>query len=118
MRIAVVGAGAIGATFAAALERAGHELVLCARTPVGQITVERDGEPPQALSSPIAITPEGGRANWVLLAVKAHQTAGAAPWLAALARPCSTPSRGASSSGTRATASCADSPSGTASRRP
>src|SRR5215204_7324681 len=87
MRIAVVGAGAIGATFAAALERAGHELVLCARTPVGQITVERDGEPPQALSSPIAITPEGGRANWVLLAVKAHQTAGAAPWLAALARP-------------------------------
>jgi 2-dehydropantoate 2-reductase len=87
VRIAVVGAGAIGVTFAAALERAGHELVLCARTPVGQITVERDGEPPQALSSPIAITPEGGRADWVLLAVKAHQTAGAAPWLAALAGP-------------------------------
>ena len=33
MRIAVVGTGAIGVTFAAALERAGHELVLCARTP-------------------------------------------------------------------------------------
>jgi 2-dehydropantoate 2-reductase len=87
VRIAVVGAGAIGATFAAALERAGHELVLCARTPVEQITVERDGEPPQALSSPIVITPEGGRADWVLLAVKAHQTAGTAPWLAALAGP-------------------------------
>jgi 2-dehydropantoate 2-reductase len=87
VRIAVVGTGAIGATFAAALERAGHELVLCARTAVEQITVERDGEPPQALSSPIAITPEGGPADWVLLAVKAHQTAGAAPWLAALAGP-------------------------------
>ena len=41
MRIAVVGTGAIGATFAAALERAGHELVLCARTPVERLTVER-----------------------------------------------------------------------------
>ena len=29
----------------------------------------------------------GGRADWVLLAVKAHQTAGAAPWLDALAGP-------------------------------
>ena len=87
MRIAVVGTGAIGATFAAALERAGHELVLCARTPVEQIIVERDGERLQALSSPIVTAPDVGAADWVLLAVKAHQTAGAAPWLAALAGP-------------------------------
>jgi 2-dehydropantoate 2-reductase len=89
MRIAVVGTGAIGATFAAALERAGHEPQLCARTPRRAITVERDGEPPRTLTAPVRTDPAaaGGRADWVLLAVKAHQTAGAAPWLDALAGP-------------------------------
>ena len=90
MRIAVVGTGAIGATFAAALERAGHrDLVLCGRTPVEAIAVEREDEAPQVLSAPLHTDPAeaGGRADWVLLAVKAHQTAGAAPWLEALAGP-------------------------------
>ena len=32
----------------------------------------------------------GGRADWVLLAVKAHHTPGASPWLDALAGPGST----------------------------
>ena len=89
MRIAVVGTGAIGATFAAALERRGHELILGARTPVDGVTVECDGEPPQRLRAPVLTDPAaaGGRADWVLLAVKAHQTAGAATWLDALAGP-------------------------------
>ena len=90
MRIAIVGTGAIGATFAAALERAGHDdLVLCARTARDRITVEREGEAPQALSAQLHTDPTaaGGRADWVLLAVKAHQTAGAAAWLEALAGP-------------------------------
>ena len=90
MRIAVVGTGAIGATFAAALERRGHdELILGARTPLERLTVERDGEPSQRLASPVLTDPAaaGGRADWVLLAVKAHQTNGAAPWLDALAGP-------------------------------
>ena len=89
MRIAVVGTGAIGGTFAAALERRGHDLILAARTPAGGVTVERDGEPPQPLRAPVLTDPAaaGGRADWVLLAVKAHQTPGAAPWLDALAGP-------------------------------
>lgn len=89
MRIAVVGTGAIGATFAAALERRGHDLILAARTPVDGLTVERDGEPPQSLRAPVLTdtAAAGGRADWVLLAVKAHQTQGAAPWLDALAGP-------------------------------
>jgi 2-dehydropantoate 2-reductase len=90
VRIAVVGTGAIGATFAAALERGGHRgLVLGARTPVERLTVEREGEPPQALEAPVLTDPAaaGGRADWVLLAVKAHQTVGTAPWLDALAGP-------------------------------
>ncbi len=89
MRIAVIGPGAIGATFAAALERAGHEPVLCARSPREAPAVERDGEPPQLLRAPVLADPAlaGGRAEWVLLAVKAHQTAGAAAWLDTLAGP-------------------------------
>ena len=86
----MVGTGAIGATFAAALERRGHDdLILCARTPVERLTVERDGEPPQPLASPVLTDPAtaGGPADWLLLAVKAHQTEGAAPWLDALAGP-------------------------------
>ena len=90
MRIAVVGTGAIGATFAAALERRGHDdLILGARTRRERLIVERESEPPQALRAPVLTDPAqaGGRADWVLLAVKAHQTAGAAPWLRALAGP-------------------------------
>jgi 2-dehydropantoate 2-reductase len=90
VRIAVVGTGAIGATFAAALERRGHDdLILGARTRRERLIVERESEPPQALRAPVLTDPAqaGGRADWVLLAVKAHQTAGAAPWLDALAGP-------------------------------
>jgi 2-dehydropantoate 2-reductase len=90
VRIAVVGTGAIGATFAAALERRGHDdLILGARTRRERLIVERESEPPQALRAPVLTDPAqaGGRADWVLLAVKAHQTAGAAPWLRALAGP-------------------------------
>jgi 2-dehydropantoate 2-reductase len=90
MRIAIVGTGAIGTTFAAALERRGHDgLVLAARTQHDELVVEREDEPPQPLRAPVLTDPAqaGGRADWVLLAVKAHQTAGAAPWLDALAGP-------------------------------
>jgi 2-dehydropantoate 2-reductase len=89
-RIAVVGTGAIGATVAAALQEAGHrDLVLCGRTPRERIVVEPEGGEPIVLDSPLLTDPAdaGGPADWVLLAVKVHQTEGAAPWLAALAGP-------------------------------
>jgi 2-dehydropantoate 2-reductase len=85
MRIAVVGPGAIGTGVAAALERDGaRELVLCARTapPDGLVVVDPDGAE-QRLRSPVVTDPEAvdGAVDWVLLAVKAHQTGGAEPWL-------------------------------------
>jgi 2-dehydropantoate 2-reductase len=84
-RIAVIGPGAMGATFAAALQQAGHEPALYGRTPVERIVVERDGEPPVTLASPVCTDPGAAApAEWVLLAVKAHQTEGARPWLEAL----------------------------------
>ena len=87
-RIAVVGAGAIGATVAAALQEAGHEdILLCGRTPRERIVVEPEGGEPVVLRSPLLTEPRGEPVDWLFLAVKAHQTEGAAAWLAALAGP-------------------------------
>jgi 2-dehydropantoate 2-reductase len=89
-RVAVVGPGAIGATFAAAAQEAGvDDLLLCGRTPLDRPTVEYDNRPPVTLEGPVLTDPQaaGGPADWVLLAVKTHQTEGAAGWLRALAGP-------------------------------
>jgi 2-dehydropantoate 2-reductase len=87
-RVAVVGVGAIGATVAAAAQEAGgHELVLCARRPLERVVVERPEGDEAVLDAPIVTDPDGVEAaDWVLLAVKAHQTEGAAGWLRALCR--------------------------------
>ena len=85
-RVAVVGVGAIGSTVAAALQQAGgHEVVLCARRDPGHVVVERpDGERVE-LEAPVIVDPRDATpVDWVLLAVKAHQTDGAAGWLSAL----------------------------------
>lgn len=92
-RVAVVGVGAIGAAVAAALQSAGgHELVLCARRPLDEVVVELPDGSAVALAGPLLTDPAAldGPADWVLLAVKAHQTAGAAGWLSALCGPAST----------------------------
>jgi 2-dehydropantoate 2-reductase len=89
-RVAVVGVGAIGAAVAGAVRSAGgHELLLCARRPLDEVVVELpDGSAVtldgQLLTDPGAID---ATAEWVLLAVKAHQTDGAAGWLSALCGP-------------------------------
>jgi 2-dehydropantoate 2-reductase len=87
-RVAVVGVGAIGATVAAAVQDAGgHELVLCARRPLERVIVERPEGGEVELRGPVLTEPDGVEpAEWVLLAVKAHQTEGAAGWLRALCR--------------------------------
>ena len=84
-RVAVVGVGAIGATVAAAAQDAGHELVLCARRPLESIVVERPDGEEVVLRAPVLTQADGVEpAEWILLAVKAHQTDGAASWLRAL----------------------------------
>ena len=42
--VAVVGAGAIGGFFAAQARLAGHEIILCTRTPTNRIVLESEGE--------------------------------------------------------------------------
>jgi 2-dehydropantoate 2-reductase len=79
-RVAVVGPGAIGAAMAAAVDA---ELVLCGRTPHERLVVDGKVVPGPVLVDPAAVP---WQADVVLLAVKAHQTEGAAPFLRALCR--------------------------------
>jgi 2-dehydropantoate 2-reductase len=86
--VAVVGPGAIGATFAAAAERAGHTVTLCGRRPGPPPVVQL----PDGQEHVLAERVQDDRAAaehvpWVLLAVKTHQTAGALGWLERLCGP-------------------------------
>jgi 2-dehydropantoate 2-reductase len=81
-RVAVVGPGAIGAAVAAMAQRGGAELILCGRTPLDRLVVDGEVVPGPVVTDPAAVP---WRADVVLLAVKAHQTAGAAGFLRALA---------------------------------
>jgi 2-dehydropantoate 2-reductase len=86
-RVAVVGVGSIGATVAAAVQDAGdHELRLCARRALDRVVVERPDGTEAVIDAPLLTDPAAvdGPADWIVLAVKAHQTAGAAGWLSAL----------------------------------
>jgi 2-dehydropantoate 2-reductase len=83
--VALVGPGAIGATVAAAVR--GAELALYGRTAHERLIVEREGGGTDVVPGPVITDPAAARpADVVLLAVKAHQTEGAAPFLRALCR--------------------------------
>ena len=89
-RVAVVGVGAIGAVAAAAVQSAGgHQLLLCARRPLDGVVVELPDGSAVTVQGPLLTDPAATDrpADWVLLAVKAHQTQGAAAWLTALCGP-------------------------------
>ena len=85
--VAVIGPGAIGGIAAAWLAEGGHAVMLCARTPLADLVVETPDGPlrsaPLVLTDPSAATP----VDWVLVATKAYDVAGAADWLARLAGP-------------------------------
>lgn len=90
MRVAVVGAGAIGTVLAAAGCDAGHEVTVCARSPVAQLSLERNGS---AQVVPARIVTESSDLDGerpvevVWLTTKAGDTAGAARWFERLCGP-------------------------------
>lgn len=86
MRVAIIGAGAIGGVLAAAASSAGHQVELRVRTPVDALTVRHDGVE-TTVPAAISATPCGPVADVVFLVVKATDTASAAPHLAALCGP-------------------------------
>ena len=90
VRLAVVGPGAIGSTFASVAQRAGVTgVALCGRTPLARITVAPDDGEPIVLSGEVQTDPAqlAAPVDWLLLAVKTHQTAGSAAWLTSLCGP-------------------------------
>jgi len=90
MRVAVIGAGAIGGYFAAQAETVGHEVVLCVRSPFERLVLEA-GDERRTLEARVLVQPEDAKAeapfDWVLLGTKAHQTEAASAWLRALVGP-------------------------------
>jgi 2-dehydropantoate 2-reductase len=83
MRVAVVGAGAIGIVLAAAGCDAGHEVTVCARSPVSRLSLKRRDTTrevaAQVVSEPSHLD-DAGSVDVVWLTTKAGDTAGAAPW--------------------------------------
>ena len=99
MRVAVIGAGAIGAVLAEAATAAGHEVVLAVRTPVDGLVVEHHPEGPEvrvavtvvsdlaAAGGPVRGASGVGPVDVVFLTVKATDTAAAAGWMGRWASP-------------------------------
>lgn len=84
-RVAVVGSGAVGTFFAASWAAADHGVLVCARRPFTTLVVESATRPLQVATHVVTdATAIDGPYPWVVLAVKAHQTAGARDWLARL----------------------------------
>jgi 2-dehydropantoate 2-reductase len=93
-RVAIVGPGAIGSVAALAVQQTGrHEAVLCGRRDPGKIrVVDETSGTSESLDMPVLTSAADvdGPADWILLAVKAHQTPGTADYLAALSGPATT----------------------------
>jgi 2-dehydropantoate 2-reductase len=85
-RVAVVGVGAIGGALAALLETTGlHEITLCTRRAIAELTVET---PDGVVIVKARNLTDPGRAkpvDWVLVATKTYDAAGAGAWLHGLA---------------------------------
>jgi 2-dehydropantoate 2-reductase len=80
----VVGAGAIGCLLAAELSAAGQDVIVCARRPFARLVVERDGTSRDLPATVVTAPEQAPPADWVVVALKAHDSAAAQPWVAAL----------------------------------
>src|SRR5688572_16355906 len=86
-RIAIVGPGAVGGVMAAWLTRTGrHELLLCSRRPIGELVVETPGETITVRTASVTDPRGASPVDWVLVATKTYDAAGAAEWFPALRR--------------------------------
>src|ERR1044071_4741555 len=86
--IAIVGPGAIGGTVAAWLDQGGrHEVTLCARTPLTDLTIDTpDGmisARPRVITDPAEAVP----VDWALVATKTYDASTTTAWLGALLGP-------------------------------
>jgi 2-dehydropantoate 2-reductase len=63
------------------LQQAGHELVLCVRRPLAGLTVETPDGPIAVRATIVTDPAQAPAVDWVLIATKAYDVAGAAKWL-------------------------------------
>jgi 2-dehydropantoate 2-reductase len=84
--VAVVGPGAVGTTVAGYLYAAGHQILVCGRTPRPQIELRPDGADPIVVPGPVRIDPAEitSPVGVVLLTIKATQNDDGGRWLARL----------------------------------
>lgn len=80
-RVAIIGVGAIGGVIAALLQQAGHELTLCVRRPLAELTVETPDGPVDVRAIILTDPAKATAVDWVIIATKAYDAAGAAKWL-------------------------------------
>jgi 2-dehydropantoate 2-reductase len=84
-RIAIVGVGAIGGAVAGLLEMAGgHEVILCTRRPLGQLTVTMPSGPVRVRVRNLTLPDTAGPVDWAIVATKAYDAETAAKWFPAL----------------------------------
>lgn len=80
-RIAIIGVGAIGGVIASLLQQAGHELVLCVRRPLAELTVETPDGAIVVRSVVLTDPAKASAVDWIIVATKAYDVVGAAKWL-------------------------------------
>ena len=83
-KIAIVGVGAIGSVAAALLEQAGHEVILCVRRPLPDLTVERGSDSVRVKAPRLLVPADAPPVDWILVATKAYDVPAAAAWLGPL----------------------------------
>lgn len=84
-RIAIVGVGAIGGAIAGLLEMAGgHEIELCTRRPLRQLTVTMPSGAVRVRARNLTVQDATGPVDWVIVATKAYDVEAASKWLPSL----------------------------------
>lgn len=85
---AVIGPGAIGGAVAGALAQVSEDgLIICSRSHFDRLIVEHPNGRVDASVTTTTDPSDVGPVDLAILAVKAHQTTGAGPWLSALVGP-------------------------------
>lgn len=81
-RVAVIGPGGVGGFFAAHLAATDHEVTACARRPFDRYVIDSDTAPIEGPATVVTDPADldGTPFDWVLVGVKAHQSAGATAW--------------------------------------
>ena len=84
-RVAVVGVGAIGGVLAALLQVAGrHQITLCTRRPIGNLTVKTPEGVVQVNATNLTDPSQAAPVDWVFVATKTYDAQGATAWLRVL----------------------------------